>query len=42
MSLVGLLSINAIGIGALQVEKFYKENLGIGFLVIAAMNFVIF
>ena len=32
MSFVGLLSINAIGIGALQVDKFYKENFGIGFL----------
>ncbi|WP_330584681.1 ABC transporter permease [Herbinix luporum] len=41
MSFVGILSINAIGIGALQVDKFYKENFGIGFLVIAAMNFVI-
>lgn len=35
---VGLLSINAVGIGALQVESFYKQNFGIGFPVIAAIN----
>jgi putative aldouronate transport system permease protein len=38
MSFTGILSINAISIGALQVEKFYQENWGIGFFVIAAIN----
>lgn len=38
MSFIGILAINAISIGALQVEKFYKENWGMGFLVIAGLN----
>lgn len=38
MSFTGILSINAICIGALQVGKYYKESWGIGFLVIAAIN----
>lgn len=41
LSFLGLLAINAISIGALQVESFYKENFGIGFFVIAAMNFLV-
>lgn len=41
LALVGLLSINAIGIGALQVDKFYTENWGIGFFAIAVVNFII-
>ncbi len=38
LSLLGLLSINAIGIGALQVEKFTKVNWGVGFFAIAGIN----
>lgn len=38
LSILGLLATNAIGIGALQIEKFYKSNWGAGFFVIAAMN----
>ena len=38
MSFTGIISINAICIGALQVEKFYQKNWGIGFFVIAAIN----
>lgn len=41
LSFIGLLSINAISIGALQVEKFYKANWGIGLFVIAVINMVI-
>lgn len=41
LSLLGLISINAISIGALQVEKFYKSNWGPGFFVIIGMNFAI-
>lgn len=41
MSLVGLLSINAISIGALQVDKFYKQNWGVGCFFIAALNAII-
>lgn len=41
LSLLGLLSINALSIGALQVENFYKENFGIGFFVIIAINFAV-
>lgn len=41
LALVGLLSINAIGIGALQVDKFHTENWGIGFFAIAVVNFII-
>lgn len=41
LSFVGLMSINAVSIGALQVETFYKENFGIGFFAIAALNFVV-
>lgn len=41
LALVGLLSINAISIGALQVDKFYTENWGIGFFYIAVANFVV-
>ena len=42
LSVLGLLSINAISIGALQVEKFYQKNWGIGFFAIAAFNAIIF
>lgn len=38
MSFVGVLSINAIGIGALQINGFYKSNWGMGFFFIAAIN----
>lgn len=38
MSLIGIISINAISIGALQVDKFYRENWGNGFFIIAAVN----
>lgn len=41
MSFTGILAINSISIGALQVEKFYRENWGIGFYVIAAINFLV-
>lgn len=41
ISLLGLISINAICIGALQVEKFYKTNWGIGFFVISAIHMLI-
>lgn len=41
MSFTGILSINSISIGALQVEKFYGENWGMGFYVIAAINFLV-
>ena len=42
LSLLGLISINAISIGALQVDNFYKTNWGNGFFVIIAMNILIF
>lgn len=41
ISLLGLISINAITIGALQVEKFYKTNWGIGFFAISAIHMLI-
>lgn len=41
LSLLGLISINAISIGALQVDGFYKSNWGSGFFVTAVINFVI-
>ena len=41
LSFVGILSINSISIGALQVEKFYKGNWGSGFFVLAAINFAV-
>lgn len=34
LSLLGLISSNSISIGALQVEKFYSKNWGIGFFVL--------
>ena len=34
LTLVGMISTNSISIGALQVEKFYSKNWGIGFFVI--------
>ncbi|MDF2907626.1 MAG: putative rane protein [Herbinix sp.] len=34
ITLVGMISSNSISIGALQVEKFYSKNWGIGFFVI--------
>ncbi len=34
LSLLGLLSSNSISIGAMQVEKFYTKNWGIGFFVL--------
>lgn len=40
-SFLGLISINAISIGALQVENFYKESFGIGFYYLAAVNFLV-
>lgn len=42
LSLLGLISINAISIGALQVDNFYKSNWGNGFFVIITMNILIF
>lgn len=41
LSFIGLFSINAISIGALQVEKFIKSNWGIGYFAIAAINMVV-
>ncbi len=41
LSLLGLVSINAISIGALQAEKFYQSNWGIGFYFIMISNLVI-
>lgn len=38
LSLLGLLSINAITVGALQAEKFTKVNWGTGFFAVAALN----
>lgn len=38
LSVLGLLSINAISIGALQAEAFYQKNWGIGFFAIAGVN----
>ncbi len=42
LSLLGLISTNSISIGALQVEKFYTKNWGIGFFTIITINIVIF
>ena len=39
--ILGLISINAISIGALQVQKFYKTNWGIGFFAISAIHMLI-
>lgn len=41
LACLGLISINAVGIGALQAEKFYKENFGSGFLFIILINFLV-
>ncbi len=41
LSFVGVISINVISIGALQVEKFQKSNWGIGFFAVAAFHVVI-
>lgn len=41
LSLIGLISINAISIGALQVDNFYKSNWGQGFFAVMIINFVI-
>lgn len=41
LSILGLLSINAISIGALQVQNFYKTNWGIGFFAIAVIHMLI-
>lgn len=42
LSTIGLISVNAITIGALQLDKFYRENWGIGYFIIIAFNIVIF
>lgn len=42
LSLLGLISVNALGIGALQIENFYKKNWGIGFFVYITISFVVF
>ncbi|MFU0826759.1 MAG: ABC transmembrane type-1 domain-containing protein [Lachnoclostridium sp.] len=42
LSLLGLISINAISIGALQVEKFYKSNWGPGFFVTIGISCIVF
>lgn len=41
LSLLGLVAINAISIGALQVESFYKSNWGSGFFVVIILNTII-
>lgn len=41
LSLLGLVSINAISIGALQVENFYKSNWGSGFFAVIILNLII-
>lgn len=41
LSLLGLISINAVSIGALQVENFYKTNWGSGFFVVITVNFIV-
>jgi putative aldouronate transport system permease protein len=41
LSLLGLISINAISYGALQVTKFYKENWGFGFFAVIIMNLLV-
>lgn len=38
LSFIGLLSVNAISIGALQAPQFYFENFGVGFFYIAILN----
>lgn len=40
-SIFGLISINAISIGALQVDGFYQKNWGTGFFAIAIFNAVV-
>lgn len=40
LSLIGFVSINAISIGALQVENFYRHNWGSAFFVIMFLNFL--
>jgi len=42
LSLLGLLSINAISIGPLQVDRFYKSNWDSGFFVIIGINAIIY
>jgi putative aldouronate transport system permease protein len=41
LSLLGLICSNSISIGALQVEKFYSKNWGIGFFVIILTQIVV-
>lgn len=41
LSGIGLLSINSVSIGALQVEVFHKENWGIGFFIVIYLNLLI-
>ena len=41
ISVLGLISINQISIGALQVEKFYKSNFGASFLSIIIIHFMV-
>jgi putative aldouronate transport system permease protein len=41
LSLLGLVSINAISIGALRVENFYRSNWGSGFFVIITLNLIV-
>lgn len=40
-SLLGLIVVNAIGIGALQIENFYKTNWGIGYFVFIFVNLLV-
>ena len=42
LSLLGLIAINAVSIGALQVEEFRKATWGIGFFAIAGINAIVF
>lgn len=41
MAFIGVLSINSVSIGALQVNGFYRSNWGIGFFVIATLNAIV-
>jgi len=41
LSLLGLISSNSISIGAMQVEKFYTKNWGIGFFVLIIVQLIV-
>jgi len=41
LSAIGLLAINAVGIGALQIELFYKEFWGFGSFAVIYLNLII-